>query len=521
MPTVRASTFEWPTMQDTTVPALHEASESLTRVNAYPWQLSNAVTEPCGPSRTPSYRRATIEMLPEDTLLEIFDFYRMDAAEVSHERRPWGWHHLAHVCQKWRRVVSASPRRLDLEILCTLGGHIEPILHSWPTVPLIVQFQGSPKSESVLHNILVALQRPGRVRDIDIGVTSSMIGPIFELMQEPFLELERIRIVSRDGTGSQVDGTFLGGSAPRLREIELRYVAISSSALRQLLPSTNNLVKLELWGIPDTGYVSPDALVTSLSTLVQLRSLSIGFHSPSPRPNPSRALPPPLQRASLPSLTDLFFCCTSEYLELFVARIDLPALADISVQFFNQLVLDIPQFSQFISRVGGQYSPGEVLIQPTSSFLRIALTQRFTGISRRRNRCRLQVSCKHLDWQLSFMTQMLSQLSHLQVLTNVKSLVIYGPFVGLPPAIGKEDVDSAQWLELFQPFTDVRDVRVAEDYVAGVTQALASEDMVPEILPRLTSLSLNGYRKSPSVVEAAGKFVATRNRAGRSVSLHG
>jgi hypothetical protein len=117
------------------------------------------------------------------------------------------------------------------------------------------------------------------------------------------------------------------------------------------------------------------------------------------------------------------------------------------------------------------------------------------------------------------MTQMLSQLSPL--LTNVKSLVIYGPFVGLPPATEEEDVDLTQWLELFQPFTGVQDVRVAEEYVAGVTQALVTEDMTPEILPMLSSLSLNEYRKSPSVVKAAEKFVATRNRAGRGVSLRG
>jgi hypothetical protein len=100
----------------------------------------------------------------------------------------------------------------------------------------------------VPHNIVVALQCPGRVReiDIDIGVTSSMIGPISKLMQEPLLELERIRIVSRGDTGPQVDGTFLGGSAPRLREVQLNGVAIPSLALRQFLSSTNNLVILEL-----------------------------------------------------------------------------------------------------------------------------------------------------------------------------------------------------------------------------------------------------------------------------------
>ena len=50
------------------------------------------------------WQRTAIEVLPEDILLEIFDFYRLDAMEQS-KGRPWKWHRLAHVCRKWRDVV--------------------------------------------------------------------------------------------------------------------------------------------------------------------------------------------------------------------------------------------------------------------------------------------------------------------------------------------------------------------------------------------------------------------------------
>jgi hypothetical protein len=146
-----------------------------------------------------------------------------------------------------------------------------------------------------------------------------------------------------------------------------------------------------------------------------------------------------------------------------VARTDLPALTNITVVFFNQLIFDIPQFCRFISRVGGLNSPGEVVIQPSSRVIGITLTQRSAGNSRLKNECYLADLCKHLDWQLSFSAQILSQLSHL---TGVNKLSVYKPLGGLPPATGKEDVDPTQWLELFQPFTHVRDVRVIEKYVA-------------------------------------------------------
>ncbi|KAH9958063.1 hypothetical protein BC827DRAFT_624632 [Russula dissimulans] len=65
------------------------------------------------PARGENFRHATIEMLPENTLLEIFDFYRLNAMKVSYKRElPWKWPRLARVCRKWRQVLSMSPRRL-------------------------------------------------------------------------------------------------------------------------------------------------------------------------------------------------------------------------------------------------------------------------------------------------------------------------------------------------------------------------------------------------------------------------
>ena len=47
-----------------------------------------------------------IDMLPEDILLEIFYVDENDQIEA--------WYTLAHICQRWRCIVSAFPRRLNL-----------------------------------------------------------------------------------------------------------------------------------------------------------------------------------------------------------------------------------------------------------------------------------------------------------------------------------------------------------------------------------------------------------------------
>jgi hypothetical protein len=46
--------------------------------------------------------RMTINILPDDVILEIFDYY---VAEADEDRKFEEWQMLVHVCQKWRYVV--------------------------------------------------------------------------------------------------------------------------------------------------------------------------------------------------------------------------------------------------------------------------------------------------------------------------------------------------------------------------------------------------------------------------------
>jgi hypothetical protein len=88
---------------------------------------------------------------------------------------------------------------------------------------------------------------------------------------------------------------------------------------------------------------------------------------------------------------------------------------------------------------------------------------------------------------------------------------------------GEEEVDSTQWLELFQSFAHVTQVHVwVKKLVPSIVESLVVEDMTMEVLPELTRLRLSGYRKSPSVAilaKAAEQFIATRRLSGRTVTL--
>jgi hypothetical protein len=85
-----------------------------------------------------------------------------------------------------------------------------------------------------------------------------------------------------------------------------------------------------------------------------------------------------------------------------------------------------------------------------------------------------------------------------------------------------EDMDSTPWLELFRPFTHVTLFRVSEkQLVPSIVQALVTEDMATAILPELFSLHLEEHSATPSVVEAAKQFIATRRLSGHTVVLSG
>ena len=293
-------------------------------------------------------------MLTEDIILEIFNFYRLYAVERS-EGRPWKWHRLAHVCRKWRHVISMSPRRLDLRILCEYEAPIESILASWPTLPLVAMFNSAGwKSKHIPRNVMVALRRPDRLSEIDFHVTSSMVASIVEVTQKPCQALESIRITVESPTGPPilVRNAFLGGSAPHLRKIRLDGISLPFREIRQVLLSTNNLVELHLSNIPDDAYFSPNDLVAGLSTLVQLKRFTLwltvdSHHSHPFSPHPSMSYPPP-RHTTLPSLTSLDFHGASEYLEDFVTRIDSPSLGKITIKLFNDIFLTI-SFSKFRS----------------------------------------------------------------------------------------------------------------------------------------------------------------------------
>ena len=271
------------------------------------------------------------------------------------KRRIESWIKLAHVCQRWRRVISLSPHRLNLQLVCTPKTPARDTLDVLPPFPLIIcAITRDVLFPSRVGNIIAALEHNDRVCQIRLDFYSGYPISYFKnvtnsaAMEKPFPEPTHLELrLFLYGLESILPNSFLGGTTPRLRKLLLKNVPYPG--LPKLLLSTTHLIYLSLDDIPRSGYIPPEAMTTSLSVLTNLESLHLRFRYPPPRPGSSRRLPP-LARSILPRLTEIQFKGASEYLEEILARIDAPRLNKLYIAFFNQIIFHTPQLFQFISR---------------------------------------------------------------------------------------------------------------------------------------------------------------------------
>ena len=477
-------------------------------------QVPDSVVRPlrstlCNNDRLMRLGRVTFDLLSDDVLLEVFDFY-MDQARKNGEIE--AWHTLVHVCQKWRNVVFESPRRLNNGLICTARKPVRQSLAIWPPLPIVVKQHGRPMSEWGVDNIVAALEHNDRIREIDLWcIPGSLLEKALVAMKERFPALTSLDLQCEDDTTSAaVPNSFMGGYAPSLKNLSLRSIPITFPGLQKLLLSATHLVNLSLIKIPFSGYPSPEAMVAALSTLTRLEELWLEFRSPQSHYHlPSL---PPLARTVLPSLTDLRFKGVSEYLEDLVARIDAPQLHSLGATFFYQLLFDIPQLTQFVCRTPKLKAHDEAYL--TISYSNASLTlQHRSG-----TKVALGVSCSKIDWQVSSLAQICTSSAPLFSTVELLHIGIDG-FFSLPR--WEDDIENGQWLDLLLPFTIVKNLYLSWKIASRIISAL--EELIGEsvisVLPALESLFVERLNLSGPVQEAIWPFVAARRLASRPIAV--
>src|SRR6266849_6647657 len=97
------------------------------------------------------------------------------------------WQSLVHVCRRWRGLVFASPRRLDLQLCCTTRTPARATLDVWPALPLLIQ---GDVSESSVNNVIAILEHSDRIHQIILyRDTTLQVEKLWTAIQVPFPEL--------------------------------------------------------------------------------------------------------------------------------------------------------------------------------------------------------------------------------------------------------------------------------------------------------------------------------------------
>ena len=471
----------------------------------------------------------TIDDLPDDVLLEIFDFHvrgyqnlDSDEANFCTPYTKWKaelWQLLVHVCRRWRCLVFESPRRLNLQIFCSPGIFARKSLDIWPALPLVIQ---GDRSETLLDNVITGLEHglhSDRIRQIDIyylvDYPASKINELWTAMQVPLPELARLYLsfgYFLFGYGPHLPHSFLGGSAPRLRYLYLD--ALPFPELPKLLLSATHLVHLYLRHIPFSGYILPEEMATCLPSSLEALQLQFdSFQAYSGLKN--RRLFPPTHSA-LPNLTNFSFRGENEYLDEFVARIDAPALYQLSTTFFNDIDFNTSESKskQFISRTSilGVYEGAHLIFGSDRVQARFHQSEIYN-----QRMVEVDIISEVSDRQLSTLTRV-GTLSFRPLLTT-ENLFIDG--IPTSPLVWEDDIETTKWLELLLPFTVVKNLYLSRPISPRIALALQelTGGRTTEVLPALRNVFLEGFQSSEPVYEGIAQFIIARQHTDHPVAI--
>jgi len=350
-----------------------------------------------------------------------------------------------------------------------------------------------------------------RLCEIDLHLTRSQLQQLTSVVrQEQFPALVHLRLeVAHSYPAVALPDGFLGGSAPRLQSLELRRVPFP--ALPNLLLSVTDLVHLVLRNIPHSGYISPEAIVTGLAVLANLKYLIISFEPPY---RESRSPPTSVPtRTFLPALTHFEFNGVNEYLEDLVARIDAPLLDSIWINFCCRPTFDIPQLAQFMRRTTGIQALNEAHVDLGLDRVEVRSLPPMRTFD---EKARLRISCTQTYWhRVSSMAPVFT----LPCIPMVEHLYIYGPR-DLPPQ-WQDALWNIQWLEVLRPFPALKNLYISREFARSIATDL--QELVrgreTDVLPALESLFLEELQPSGPIQEDVGKFVAARQLSGHPVTV--
>ncbi len=429
----------------------------------------------------------------------------------------WGgerwWYKLVQVCRRWRGLILGSASYLDLCLVCTRGTPVADMLANSPPLPLIIDhnhwdYDLTAEDE---EGILLALQHCDRVCRIRLLMPVASLQKVIATIDDefPVLAFLQISAITKHNTRLVLPSTF---EAPHLRHLALDFVA--SPIGSRFLVTAIGLVSIFLRWIHPSTYPHPNHLLQTLSLLLQLENLEIGFSSPVPNRDLERQWlnTPITTQATLPNLHLFAFWGVSAYLEALLPHMTTPLLEKFNIHFFHQLGFSVPRLLQFMTTTENLRFSSARLIFHHRAVSVFAYSRVGAGLMN----FSIEVICGHLDWQASSMAQIFNILSPL--FSEVVDLFLFYKEHSLS-SVWHNQADHTQWRELLGSFRNVKTIRVHNGLVGEVSRSLRSDGERPlELLPELKELVCPAGRVEDKTFSA---FIHEREVAGQPVNLIG
>ena len=466
----------------------------------------------------------SIHTLDDDSLLHIFHSCRPNVLEEDKfgairlgdvVGECW-WYKIVQVCRRWRYLVLGSASYLRLALLCTCGTPVADMLLHSPPLPLVIHHNdmNNDLSAEDEEGIMLALQHHDRVRRISLRIPVPSLQKVVVAIDVEFPALELLIIkppLEQNGRLS-LPPTF---EAPQLRHLSLNY--FTSPFGSPLLMSAVGLVILFLPQTHASTYIQPELFLRTISFLPHLEELEIGYVCAVPNSEiESQFLHAPITtQVTLPSLRRFAFWGTSGYLETLLPHMTTPLLQALDVNFFNQLSFTVPRLLQF------------TIATYDLRFSRATLFFHYEGVSMildnplegagpaQLDYFSTSITCRHLDWHVSSITQILNDLR--PALSSVVDLILDYREHTLSSEL-HNDVDPTLWREFLGSFRNLQTLRVHKGLVGDISRSLQLDGEQLLELPELKELVC----PTESVEEKSfATFIHYREVAGQPVKLIG
>jgi len=92
---------------------------------------------------------------------------------------------------------------------------------------------------------------------------------------------------------------------------------------------------------------------------------------------------------------------------------------------------------------------------------------------------------------------------------------------GSPESLWQDDLEKDQWLELFHPFTAVKNLYLCQEFVLRIVPTLQElvGERLTDVLPNLQSIFLEELEELGFVPEAMRQFIAARQLSSLPIAI--